>query len=156
MTDTIRPVAETGMLIRKPVADVFQAFAEPSITTKFWFTESSGSLKPGASVIWTWQMYGASTPVTVVSFEPDQMIRIEWGEQDPSIVTWTFTPLGSDRTFVAICNDNFGGSIEQQQSAAMDSIGGFCWVLAGAKAWLEHGIALRLIEDRFPPEIGHA
>jgi uncharacterized protein YndB with AHSA1/START domain len=32
------PVAETGMLICKPVADVFRTFIDPRITTKFWFT----------------------------------------------------------------------------------------------------------------------
>jgi hypothetical protein len=33
-----------GMLVRKPVADVFEAFVKPDITTKFWFTKSSGRL----------------------------------------------------------------------------------------------------------------
>jgi len=33
------PVAKTGMLIRRPVADVFAAFIEPNITTQFWFTK---------------------------------------------------------------------------------------------------------------------
>jgi uncharacterized protein YndB with AHSA1/START domain len=36
------PVAKTGMLIRKPVAEVFEAFLDPDVTTKFWFTKSSG------------------------------------------------------------------------------------------------------------------
>ena len=34
------PIAKTGMLIRKPVADVFEAFINPDITTKFWFTKA--------------------------------------------------------------------------------------------------------------------
>jgi len=33
---------------------------------------------------------------------------------------------------------------------ALDSTGGFVLVLAGAKAFLEHGIALNLVADRFP------
>ena len=39
------PVMNTGMLIRKPVADVFEAFIDPDVTTKFWFTKSSGRLE---------------------------------------------------------------------------------------------------------------
>lgn len=35
------PMTRTGMLIRRPVADVFEAFANPDITTAFWFTRSS-------------------------------------------------------------------------------------------------------------------
>jgi len=36
----------TGMLIRRPVAEVFEAFIDPDITTQFWFTRSSGRLEP--------------------------------------------------------------------------------------------------------------
>ena len=43
------PVAKTGMLIRKPAAEVFAAFVEPQITTRFWFSKSSGRLEPGAA-----------------------------------------------------------------------------------------------------------
>jgi uncharacterized protein YndB with AHSA1/START domain len=38
------PIAKTGMLVRKPVADVFEALVNPDITTKFWFSKSSGGL----------------------------------------------------------------------------------------------------------------
>ena len=34
--------AKAEKLIRKPVAKVFEAFINPEITTKFWFTKSSG------------------------------------------------------------------------------------------------------------------
>ncbi len=36
------PVAKAELLIRKPVGEVFEAFVNPEITTKFWFTKSSG------------------------------------------------------------------------------------------------------------------
>lgn len=32
------------MLIRRPVAEVFEAFVDPAITTQFWFTHSTGRL----------------------------------------------------------------------------------------------------------------
>jgi uncharacterized protein YndB with AHSA1/START domain len=44
------------MLIRKPVAEVFEAFVNPDITTKFWFTKSSGRLEAGKQVQWEWEM----------------------------------------------------------------------------------------------------
>ena len=59
------PVMKTGMLIRKPVAEVFEAFIDPDITTQFWFTRSSGRLAPGAQVEWAWEMYDVSAAVTV-------------------------------------------------------------------------------------------
>jgi uncharacterized protein YndB with AHSA1/START domain len=38
------------MLIRRPVAEVFDAFVDPKITSKFWFTKGSGKLEPGKRV----------------------------------------------------------------------------------------------------------
>src|SRR5262245_3108575 len=46
------PVSKTGMLIRRPVEDVFNAFIDPDITSKFWFTKSNGRLEPGRQVQW--------------------------------------------------------------------------------------------------------
>jgi uncharacterized protein YndB with AHSA1/START domain len=56
----IAPVAKAQMLIRRPVATVFDAFVDPAVTTKFWFTKSSGRLEPGKDLRWDWEMYGAS------------------------------------------------------------------------------------------------
>jgi uncharacterized protein YndB with AHSA1/START domain len=44
MTPATNPaaVAKTGMLIRRPVSAVFEAFINPDITTKVWFTKSTG------------------------------------------------------------------------------------------------------------------
>lgn len=41
------PDMKTGMLIRKPSAEVFNALVDPAITTKIWFTKSSGKLEAG-------------------------------------------------------------------------------------------------------------
>lgn len=46
------PVAKAEMLIRKSVELVLEAFINPEITTKFWFTKSSGRLEVGKSVRW--------------------------------------------------------------------------------------------------------
>jgi uncharacterized protein YndB with AHSA1/START domain len=32
------PTTKTGMLIRRPADEVFEAFIDPEVTTKFWFT----------------------------------------------------------------------------------------------------------------------
>jgi uncharacterized protein YndB with AHSA1/START domain len=88
------PISKTGMLIRKPVADVFEAFINPEITTKFWFTKSSGRLEVGNQVRWDWEIYGVSAPVTTKTIEPNKRIVIEWpGYSAPTIVEWTFAPL---------------------------------------------------------------
>ncbi len=145
------PVATAEMLIRKPVAEVFEAFVNPEITTKFWFTKSSGRLEAGKQVTWTWEMYNASSQVTVKEVEQNKRILIEWsGYGSPTTVEWIFTSYGNDATFVSIANAGFSGDGDGIIKQALDSTGGFTWVLAGLKAYLEHNIMLNLIADRFP------
>lgn len=150
------PNAETGMLIRRPVGKVFEAFVDPAVTTQFWFTKSSGRLEPGKQVLWEWEMYGASAPVTVKAVVPDERIVIEWpGYGIPTTVTWHFRPLGDDQTFVSIRESGFQGDGDTVVNHALASVGGFSLVLAGLKALLEHGIQLNLVGDRFPEGLDH-
>src|SRR6266516_7522854 len=90
---TQMPVAIAEMLIRRPVAEVFEAFINPATTSKFWFTTSSGRLEAGKQVQWDWEMYGISIPVTAKAIEPNKRIVIEWpGHNSPTTVEWVFSP----------------------------------------------------------------
>ncbi len=141
------PEAKAQMLIRRPAADVFEAFADPAITSRFWFSKGSGRLEPGARVSWTWEMYGLSTPVAVKEIDPGRHILIEWGEpHEATHVEWRFEPRGDD-CFVTVRNWGFQGDSDEMVAQALDSTGGFNLVLAAAKAWLEHGIELNVVLD---------
>lgn len=70
-------IAKTAMLIRRPVAEVFEAFVDPAITTRFWFTKSSGRLEAGKQVRWEWEIYNVSTDVYVKEIEPNKRILLE-------------------------------------------------------------------------------
>jgi len=146
------PIATTAMLIRKPVSDVFEAFVNPAITSKFWFTKGSARLQVGQQIRWDWEMYNVSVQVNVKAIEDNQRILIEWGSagEKPTTVEWVFTARSDNTTFVSVTNSGFSGDGDELISQALDSTGGFALVLAGAKAWLEHGINLNLIADRFP------
>ena len=144
------PVASAGMLIRRPVAEVFEAFVDPAATRRFWFTSGSGRLEPGARVRWTWAMYGVGTDVVVKAVEPERRILIDWDvDSDPTEVEWRFEARGEE-TWVTVENRGFGGGPEEQIGKALDSTGGFALVLAGAKIWLEHGIEPGFVVDRHP------
>jgi hypothetical protein len=65
-------------------------------------------------------------------------------------VEWVFTPYGNDATYVSITNSGFIGDGDKVVNDALDSKGGFTWVLAGLKALLEHGVELNLVVDAFP------
>ncbi len=146
------PIATTAMLIRKPVSDVFEAFVNPAITAKFWFTKGSARLQVGQQIRWDWEMYNVSVQVNVKAIEDNQRILIEWGSEGekPTTVEWVFTSRSDNTTFVSVTNSGFSGDGDELVSQALDSTGGFALVLAGAKAYLEHNISLNLIADRFP------
>jgi len=147
--DTIQSKAE--MLIRKPVAEVFEAFINPDITSKFWFTKGSGRLEAGKQVQWDWEMYDMSIPVTAQAIEPNERIRIEWpGYGTPTVVEWVFTPQQDGTTFVSITESGFTGKDDELLKQLVGSTEGFTLVLAGLKALLEHHIKLNLVADRFP------
>ncbi|MDE0226749.1 MAG: SRPBCC family protein [Gammaproteobacteria bacterium] len=146
-----QPVAKIELLIRRPVAQVFDAFVNPDVITKFWFNRTSASLVAGKSVTWYWDLYEASTKVRVLALEQDHRIYIEWDvdSDSPSRVEWTFQDRADDGTYVSVVNSGFDRDADDVIDRVVDSTGGFALVLAAAKAYLEHGIALNIVADRF-------
>lgn len=57
--------SKIGMLIRKLIEEVFGAFINSEIASKFWVTKSSGKLKIGEKVTWSWEMYNHSSDIIV-------------------------------------------------------------------------------------------
>jgi uncharacterized protein YndB with AHSA1/START domain len=148
------PIAETGMLIRKPVEQVFEAIVDPEITSKFWFSKGSGRLETGKQVQWDWEWYNVSIQVTPKAVEPNKRVLIEWpGYSGPTIVEWTFAPRPDGTTFVQVSESGWTGDGDKLVRYVADSTQGFTLMLAGLKALLEHKIRLNLTADRYPKGI---
>jgi uncharacterized protein YndB with AHSA1/START domain len=137
------------MLIRRPTVDVFEAFVDPAITARFWFSHGSDRLAPGARVTWTWEMYGVATEVVVKAMDPARRILVDWDvRESPTEVEWRFEARGDD-SWVTVENRGFAAD-DDGVARALDATGGFALVLAGAKIWLEHAIDPRFVVDRHP------
>jgi len=141
-----QPIARATMLIRRPIEEVFNAFVDPSVTTKFWFSRSSGPLVSGQTVTWYWDHYGVSGEIFVKAIEENRRIEIEW----PTPVKWQFTPKDDGSTFVSISASGFTGTDDEKVAEALDSTEGFNLVISACKALLEYGIALNLVTDKNP------
>lgn len=139
---------EAQMLIRKPIQEVFKAFIDPKITTNFWFTRSTGKLEEGKTITWEWKMYDARSEVKVLQIIPNQLIKTEWGLFSNN-VDYEFKEMEKG-TLVIIKSYGYSEKGDELLSVINDNTGGFTTVLDGCKAYLEHGINLRLIEDKFP------
>lgn len=142
--------AETAMLIRKSISEVFNAFIDPQITTKFWFTQSTGKLEEGKSIDWTWSMFNHTVKIHVLSIQTNEKISIQWGDDQDALVHWKFESFGANKTFITITNEGLKGNSLEVMAQIRDATGGFSWVLAEAKAYLEYNIQLNLIADRYP------
>ena len=149
MNEATRPLVECQMMVRKPVSEVFQAFINPEITTKFWFTKASGPLEKDNTVTWEWEMYGVSEEISVIDILPNERITIQW-DNPSTTVDFEFTALTEETTYVVIKNYGFHQTGDDLLEAIKNNTGGFTTVLDGLKAYLEHGIQLNLVKDKFP------
>lgn len=145
------PIAKAQMLVRRPAADVFGAFLDPTITSRFWFSKGSGRLEAGKRVRWDWEMYGVSTDVEVKAIEPNRRLLIEWdGYSSRTTVEWVFAPRGEAQTFVTVSERGFTGDGDEVVKQAVESTGGFNLLLAGLKVFLEHDIEPNFVLDHAP------
>ncbi len=143
-------VIKTQMLIRKSVNIVFNAFVDPLITSKFWFSQSSGYLEKGKTVTWKWDKYDAQADVHVLDIHENALIVIEW-EEPKTKVEFKFEKVSAMETYVTIQNSHIALEGQALIDYVIDRTGGFTTVLDAAKIYLEHGIQSNLVQDKFPP-----
>ena len=58
MTAVAQVVAKAEMLIRRPIAEVFEAFVDPAITARFWFSRPARRTTPARRM---WRRRRSST-----------------------------------------------------------------------------------------------
>ena len=153
---TKAPWVDVGMLIRRPPDDVFEALADPSITTRFWYTKSTGRMTEGAELTWEWEMYQAKSRIRVKQVEPGRRIRFAWDGYDPAhptTVEFDLIPHRGGTTYLHITETGFTGDADTQVSRALDSTAGFTFLLSSLKAALEHDITLRVVLDAHPADL---
>lgn len=141
------PEVDVSMLVRRPAADVWEAFADPDRIRRFWLSSSSDRLAPGATVRWAFKVAGAETDVTVAEAVPGSLLDLRWDGDQPLRIT--FEDRGDD-TLVGVRVTDFEG--DDAATDAIDSMSGFTLMLASLKQYLEHGIEGDLMYDRFPDQ----
>ena len=138
-----RPV-EASMLIRRPPAEVFTAFVSPMMLRKFWLSDASGPLAPGARVKWKFMVPGAEADVAVRRFEAPHHLTYDWS--GGLHVEMHFEPIDGEATRVAVAVSGFAG--EGMLEQAVNTIEGFSIVLCDLKTLLETGTSAGLVRDK--------
>lgn len=142
MTDLSDLVVDVDMLVRRPAAEVYEAFADPDRIRRFWLASSSGRLESGGLVHWTFKVAGAETDVRVIDARPGELLDLRWDDDQQLQITFAER---EDGTVV-------GAKVSDvtQPDVAIELMSGFTLMLASLKIWLEHGIEGDLLYDKFP------
>lgn len=145
--------------IAKPVAEVFEAVADPTRLSRYFTTGGAkGRLEAGATVYWDFHDFPGAFPVQVVEVEPNRRIVLRWeaNESAPSdgnaavatsagystTVTMEFESLEDGRTLVSITEEGWRET-PSGLKASYGNCQGWSQMLCALKAWLEYGVNLR-------------
>lgn len=136
--------------ISRPVADVYEAVADPAQLSKYFTTGGAkGRLEPGSEVTWDFHDFPGEFPVRVLEADPPHRIVIRWeGSASTAEDGWTTTAFdfesldGDTRTLVTITESSWQPT-EEGAKNAFGNCAGWTGMLAALKVWAEHGINLR-------------
>ncbi|MGD7704996.1 SRPBCC domain-containing protein [Microlunatus sp. Y2014] len=135
--------------IARPVAEVYEAVADPAQLSKYFTTGGArGRLEPGAEVSWDFHDFPGRFPVQVVEADASRRLVIRWEAEGGMVgpdntVTFEFEPIDDDaRTLVTITESAWRADPEGAR-IAFGNCEGWTGMLAGMKVWLEHRISLR-------------
>lgn len=133
-----------SMFIRRPPGEVFAAFVNPQMLRKFWLSNASGPLAPGARVQWEFMVPGARAQVIVTRFEAPRHLAFDW--DDGQHVDMSFEPFGEGGTRAVVAIGGFDGA--NALADATNNVEGFAIVLCDLKTLLESGESAGLVRDK--------
>ena len=106
----IKPKFEVSGRIGRPVPEVFEAFVNPDILSRYFTTGGAkGRIEEGATVMWDFNDFPGAFPVKVVEVEKDKRVVFKWDDGDggETTVTFRFEPTGDGRTIVSIAEEGW-------------------------------------------------
>ncbi|HEX5739854.1 MAG TPA: SRPBCC domain-containing protein [Hydrogenophaga sp.] len=139
-------VARAKMLIQRPAAEVFNAFFQPELITKFWLKSSTGPLNSGAEVDWEFLVPGATERVSVTASENPTHLAFVWSEGKLN-VDIRMSEAQKDSSVVSIEVRGFEEG-EHSLAEVVNATEGFSIVLCDLKTLLEMGRSAGLVKDK--------
>lgn len=133
---------KTAIQIQKPIEEVFEAIVNPEKMTQYFISESTGRLEEGKVVQWKWPEFPEhQSVVDNIKIEKNRTISFNW--DTATTVTMNLEEQKDKSVVVRITEGEkeadeagikwYGGNTE-----------GWANFLAFLKAYLEHGINLRI------------
>ena len=130
--------------ILRPVDEVFRALVDPALLARFFISRASAPLQGGTEVEWEFGDVGARVRVSVREVVPNERIVFDWGAS--RVRTRVTIRVRSDqpRTTVVSINESRFPATREGMLRALGQNAGWTYFLCCLKAWVQHGINLRL------------
>jgi uncharacterized protein YndB with AHSA1/START domain len=128
--------------IARPVAEVLEAIVDPARMTQYFISRGSARMTSGAELEWEWADVGAKLAIHVRAVEADKVTFLWSATGTPTQVTLALEPDGGSTKITAT-----ELPFELSEEAAARAIGqtqGWTDFCCSLKAYLQHGINLRL------------
>src|SRR5207237_8596160 len=129
-------VARAKTLIRRPAMEVFNAFVQPDLITKFWLKGTTGPLGQGAQVEWQFMVPGATERVRVTAFDEPRHIAFSWSESGLGVDMKFF---GEQKGIAVVSVEVRGFGSEGGTDQVVNATEGFSIVLCDVKVLSELG-----------------
>ena len=140
--DKIKAKVQLG--IRKSSSEIFDAIVNPEKMTKYFISGSTGKMESGKTLTWTWTDYEGEHEIKVGKIERDKVVSFEWnGSGLNCVVVITLEPKGNNQTLVKITESDWPADYKGANQC-MGQVEGWTHFLLCMKAYLEHGIDLRI------------
>lgn len=133
-------IAKASIQIQKPIEDVFEGIVNPEKMTKYFISESNGTMETGKELIWKFSEFPDQVPVKDITIETNRSISFVW--DDETVVRITLEAQADKSTLVKVTEDGKAYS-EDNLKWAIGNTEGWANFLACMKAYLEYGIQLR-------------
>ena len=130
--------------VLKPVSEVFAAIVDPAKMSGYFISGASGPMEQGSSIEWKFDDVGAKLSVDVKEIVKNRRIVFDWTASGVKArVTVGLEQRGNNATLVTIKEAGWPMDATGVQRA-LEQTAGWTDFLCCLKAFLQHGINLRL------------
>lgn len=130
--------------VLKPVPEVFTAMVDPAKLAGYFVSRSSGPLVSGSTLEWHFDEFGITLPVHVVEVEENRRIVFDW-EASGRKARVTIRLEGRDDATTLVSINETGFPLDEAGvRQALQQTQGWTDFLCSMKAFLQHGVNLRL------------
>jgi uncharacterized protein YndB with AHSA1/START domain len=137
-----RMINQTKIEIRKPRAEIFEAFVDPEKIGNFWFSSSSSRWEEGQTITIRYEEYDAEGDIHILKVIDHEKIEYEWGreEGEPHLVTITLHEKDPETTIVEVTEDGFDDHDPELTEKLVDNKEGWVYALTCLKGYMEFGV----------------